>query len=419
MLLATRWFRLRLRELAEQLQPASGSLKAAVCPTADSDRNGAASPEEQPPRKKQRKVAREFDFPAYRHRYVGLEIFYLGWNYHGFAEQAGTPTVEGELFAALRKTCLIAPDATWKSLQYSRCGRTDKGVSALGQVVALNLRSVAKLNQPAVNVEQELDYPTVINRALPADIRVLGWTPLPPDFSARFSATHREYKYFVVQHGQLDIAAMQRAADYMKGEHDFRHFCKIDAAHVTTFRRKILDFRIKAVKGEQCEDARLYALHIQGTAFLWHQVRCIAAVLLMIGQGLEEPELVQQLLDVERTPLKPQYNLAAEEPLLFYACGFKDLHFRRSAQSNAATAEVVSGMLQKHLVALGLLTNVAARLKAQAADVHGMVQAKPSKHVKLLKRAMEPPLEVRLQKYGKTLANMQGSHASLTEMDES
>ena len=41
---------------------------------------------------------------------------------------------QGELFKALRKTKLIAPDAEYAKLQYSRCGRTDKGVSALGQV---------------------------------------------------------------------------------------------------------------------------------------------------------------------------------------------------------------------------------------------------------------------------------------------
>ncbi len=43
-------------------------------------------------------------------------------------------TVEGLLFSALRKTRLIPEQAEISSLQYSRCGRTDKGVSALGQV---------------------------------------------------------------------------------------------------------------------------------------------------------------------------------------------------------------------------------------------------------------------------------------------
>ena len=42
------------------------------------------------------------------------------------------------------------------------------------------------------------------------------------------------------------------------------------------------------------------------------QVRCIAAVLLLVGRGLEAPSLVACLLDVEQLPGKPQYCLAPE-----------------------------------------------------------------------------------------------------------
>lgn len=42
--------------------------------------------------------------------------------------------VQGKLFPALRKVKLIPEDVEVSELEYSRCGRTDKGVSALGQV---------------------------------------------------------------------------------------------------------------------------------------------------------------------------------------------------------------------------------------------------------------------------------------------
>lgn len=85
--------------------------------------------------KKARQAPREFDFFKYRQRYVALQIMYIGWNYHGFARQDTTEeTIEGKMFAALRKVRLIPEDAEIGSLKYSRCGRTDKGVSALGQV---------------------------------------------------------------------------------------------------------------------------------------------------------------------------------------------------------------------------------------------------------------------------------------------
>lgn len=41
---------------------------------------------------------------------------------------------QAALFAALKRTCMVPKKANWQQLQYSRCGRTDKGVSALGQV---------------------------------------------------------------------------------------------------------------------------------------------------------------------------------------------------------------------------------------------------------------------------------------------
>ena len=42
------------------------------------------------------------------------------------------------------------------------------------------------------------------------------------------------------------------------------------------------------------------------------QVRCMAAVLLMVGRGLEQPSVVQTMLNITATPQKPLYNIAAE-----------------------------------------------------------------------------------------------------------
>ena len=42
------------------------------------------------------------------------------------------------------------------------------------------------------------------------------------------------------------------------------------------------------------------------------QVRCIAAVLLMVGRGLEQPDVVRRMLDTASVQQKPQYSMAAE-----------------------------------------------------------------------------------------------------------
>lgn len=132
----------------------------------------------------------------YSRRYVALKVMYFGQRFFGFASEAQMdPTVESEIFKALEKTRLINGDK--KNLQYSRCGRTDKGVSSVGQVISLFLRSNHKkpeqsngysrefvLKEP---YEGEVDYVKILNKVLPKDVRVMGWCPAPTDFSARFA----------------------------------------------------------------------------------------------------------------------------------------------------------------------------------------------------------------------------------------
>jgi tRNA U38,U39,U40 pseudouridine synthase TruA len=90
------------------------------------------------------KSKRKFDFSKHFVRKVALRLSYIGWNYHGFASQQDSNetievgrgvvqalTAEAKLFDALEKTCLIEHR---DKCAYSRCARTDKGVSAIHQV---------------------------------------------------------------------------------------------------------------------------------------------------------------------------------------------------------------------------------------------------------------------------------------------
>ena len=138
---------LGLEDTADGRRALSASLRAAAddldgsagVPALSSDADDA------PPPAKRAQRQKPFDFTKYPSRHVALHVMYAGWNYHGFASQgadaSGVDTVETQLFAALKKCRLIAPDATWQSCDYTRCGRTDAGVSALSQVITLRLRS--------------------------------------------------------------------------------------------------------------------------------------------------------------------------------------------------------------------------------------------------------------------------------------
>jgi tRNA pseudouridine38/39 synthase len=274
--------------------------------SAESDPN--LNPKSSNPKKKQKQhPRREFNFSAYPTRKIALRFSYAGSGFGGLAWQTGPtplPTVEGELFAALVKTRLVDPEGGLEGCGWERCGRTDRGVSAAGQVVSLYLRSsnrpLSTSSSSSVTVEETsagregedaaatclaaengaddvsplqqtvtleasssltgiteggvktaaaeqqtslkdlLRYLHTLNAVLPPSIRVYAWAPVAPAFSARFSCRARHYKYFFAARN-LDVDAMRNAAGRLVGEHDFRNLSKLDPAkQLTSFRRRIL-----------------------------------------------------------------------------------------------------------------------------------------------------------------------------------
>ncbi|XP_057964108.1 uncharacterized protein LOC131155175 isoform X2 [Malania oleifera] len=345
----------------------------------------------------------------YSKRFVALKVMYFGQRFYGFASEAQMePTVESEIFRALEKTKLLFGDK--KEVQYSRCGRTDKGVSSVGQVIALFLRSNLKEADTITSngssgkivseeqYEDEVDYVRVLNRVLPKDIRVMGWCPAPIGFNARFSCLIREYKY-IFWRENLNVMAMESAAKKFVGEHDFRNFCKMDAVNVHNYRRHVSSFKISPLN-KRFEGNELWAMKIKGSAFLWHQVRCMVAVLFMIGQGLESPNVIDALLDIDSTPRKPQYIMAPEIPLILQSCEFENLKFtcssdarkalRRHFENEYQTYQLHAAIFKEALLACSSLENDQSSLNNGA--------KKGPSHIPLMSRASEPSYEERCAK---------------------
>nr|XP_032801411.1 tRNA pseudouridine(38/39) synthase [Petromyzon marinus] len=200
---------------------------------------------------------RPFDFSRHNRRHVLLKLAYLGWDYHGYAAQDNTRnTVEEQLFEALDKTRLVE---SRQAANYHRCGRTDRGVSAIDQVVSITLRSNLAQGKgviPTPNADvppgaTELRYAHILNKVLPRDIRVLCWAPVEAGFSARFDCSRRRYRYWFPR-GRLDIVAMRAAALGLVGSHDFRNLCKMDVANgVVGFRRTVISADVRRADGEE------------------------------------------------------------------------------------------------------------------------------------------------------------------------
>lgn len=336
-----------------------------------------------------RAAGRVFDYSVHPRRHVALKLAYLGGNYHGLASQGpgGVNSVEDELFRALEKVRLLEQ----RDSSYTRCGRTDKGVSAFCQVIGLVLRckntrglgvlpplapgAAGAAQEGGDDLEDEIDYAAMINRVLPEDIRVVGWAPVAPSFNARFDALWRTYKYFFAR-GGLDVAAMRAASQKLLGSHDFRNLCKIDTVHVHSFERVVLAIDVKpsdCFVGGATHATEVWELEVTGYAFLWHQVRCMMAVLLMIGRGEEKATVIDDLLDIERFPGSPNYPLAPAENLVLYNCAFEGLRFRHSY--------ALQGPLHDHASSLFATAAARAALTARLlADINLALVERPPGH---------------------------------------
>ena len=321
----------------------------------------------------QKTSRKDFDFSSYQKRKIALKFCYSGWEYNGLAYQpqpTPLPTVEEVLFDALVKAKLLDPGSGFEGCGWEKCGRTDRGVSAAGQVVSLWVRSaLSDLHSPSsivVNanpspdassalVDEEPDsfdvssspskplgqykpehnYVAILNRILPSTIRILAWSPVSPNFSARFSCQYRHYKYFFSSQG-LNIGSMRAAASRLVGLHDFRNICKLDPGkQITMFKRRIISADIKPV---DANDSEVYVLDLIGSAFLYHQVRHIMAILFHVGAGLERPSVITSFLNIAEgaehvidetdPPLqvvngRPEYQMADALPLMLWDCGYK------------------------------------------------------------------------------------------------
>lgn len=218
---------------------------------------------------------------------IALGIEYDGSGFSGWQMQKhGTRTVQGELEQALS---IVADEP----VQVVCAGRTDTGVHATGQVVSFDTTAI----------RNEKAWVLGVNTHLPDDVASLWSAEVSDDFSARFSATARQYRYVILnrrgraavlhskvtwRHGKIDEQAMHRAAQVLIGEQDFSSF-RSSACQAEHARRNIHYINISR-KGD------FIYIDIEANAFLHHMVRNIVGSLLMIGQGEHQESWMHTLL---------------------------------------------------------------------------------------------------------------------------
>ena len=237
---------------------------------------------------------------------VRAVVAYDGTDYGGFQRQVNAPTVQAALEAALAQV-------TQEAITVLAAGRTDAGVHAAGQVVAFDTGWRHALS----------DLHRALNAVLPVDISVLEVEDAAADFHPRYDARSRCYRYSFYNAPvrwplnrryslhvvvPLDVAAMQRAAQYLVGEQDFATFGRPpqkSKRNGVTVRRVLM--------AEWSKKSARLTFDIEANAFLYRMVRSIVGTLLQVGQGrMSVDEFVAVLAACDRSlagPTAPPHGL--------------------------------------------------------------------------------------------------------------
>ena len=218
---------------------------------------------------------------------VKMVVAYDGTNYSGWQLQKNAVTIEQKINEALF-------DLLGEEIQVTGASRTDAGVHSLGNVCVFDTNT----RMPA----EKICY--ALNTRLPEDIVVQSSCQVADDFHPRAGKSSKTYEYRILNrelrdptrrqntyfyHYDLDVEAMQKAASYLVGEHDFKSFCSVHAQVESTVRT------IYACTVTRKDDE--IHIRVTGNGFLYNMVRIIAGTLIEVGGGKRKPESILEMLE--------------------------------------------------------------------------------------------------------------------------
>jgi tRNA pseudouridine38-40 synthase len=235
-----------------------------------------------------------------------LTLAYDGTNFAGSQIQPKQRTVQGELEGVLGVIAGTPIRAIF-------AGRTDRGVHAVGQVVAVTLGAWSAT---------PLDLQQAVNARLPVDIGAMEAALCAESFNPRYDALWREYRYWIatavvspflgryawIRRTELDAEAVRAGARQLVGTHNFASFAG-DGEGVpwspsgatargttrTIYRCDCQGVRPRIGPGSN-QLANVLEIRVVADGFLPHMVRNIVGALLKVGQGQQHPEWISELL---------------------------------------------------------------------------------------------------------------------------
>ncbi|XP_049593891.1 pseudouridylate synthase 1 homolog [Syngnathus scovelli] len=250
----------------------------------------------------------------YPKKKVILLMAYCGKGYYGMQRNPGNAqfrTIEDDLVAALIKSGCIPENHgdEMKKMSFQRCARTDKGVSAAGQVVSLKLWMIEDI------VEK-------INEHLPPQIRILGVKRVTQGFNSKNNCDARTYSYLLptvafshkdydtndTASFRLDPETLQKVNHLFarfKGTHNFHNFTSQKSPKDPSARRYITEMSC----GEPfiLNQNEFAVITVRGQSFMMHQIRKMIGLVIAVIKGYAQEKVMdrsweQDKVDVPKAP---------------------------------------------------------------------------------------------------------------------
>ena len=253
-------------------------------------------------------------------RRIMLTVAYDGTNYSGWQIQPNKETIEGVLNRELSRLLN-------EEIKVIGASRTDSGVHAEGAVCVFDTESKIPGDK----------FSYAINQKLPEDIRIRNSKEVDITFHPRRVNSRKTYRYRIRHdefpnpldarysyhvYTKLDIEAMRRACEFIKGKHDFKSFCSVHTDVDTTV-RTVYDVHIDVTPDKKLlqmsglmksagesgamrsggESAagrirpEIIDIYVTGNGFLYNMVRIIAGTLIEVGQGKIKPEEIPAIIE--------------------------------------------------------------------------------------------------------------------------
>lgn len=254
-------------------------------------------------------------------RKVVLLVAYSGKGYHGMQRNVGSSqykTIEDELVQALVLSGCIPENHAedMKKMSFQRCARTDKGVSAAGQVVSLKVWLIDNI------VEN-------INSHLPSNIRIIGSKRVTGRFNSKNSCDARTYSYTLptfafapkdhdlqaenFRLGQETLDKVNELLALFKGTHNFHNFTSQKGPWDPSAKRYIMEMHCEPpfLQG----GLELAVIKVKGQSFMMHQIRKMIGLVIAVVKGYAPPSIMQRSWGDEKVdiPKAPGLGLVLEK----------------------------------------------------------------------------------------------------------